>query len=191
MKAARLETEDALVQEVFAISSSVIPAIASDAGTVRVGPFEYAAEWVRDNSQFCLGLTSAGHFEQARAVLQHIIRDMLTKDGATMIGGAFDDPDREQFDQTGELMLALRWYVDMSGDTTLVSTYRDKLIAMTERPLKFRDATTGLVHNRREFWEQTMNDAYELSYNCYVIIGLREAAALANHSARSSARPVG
>jgi hypothetical protein len=62
----------------------------------------------------------------------------------------------------------------------LASAYRDKLIALVERPLraKLRDAT-GLVHNRREFWEQTMNDAYELAYNTYVIVGLREAAALA------------
>lgn len=178
-KAARLETDDELVREVFAISSSVIPAIASDSGTVRVGPFQYAAEWVRDNSQFCLGLISSGHFEQARAVLEHILRDMLTNEGTTMIGGGFDDPDREQFDQTGELMLTLRWYAAMSGDTSLASTYRDKLTALVERPLKFRDAGTGLVHNRREFWEQTMNDAYELSYNSYVIVGLREAAALA------------
>ena len=178
--AARLETDDALVREVFAISSSAIPAIASDKGVVRVGPFQYAAEWVRDDSQFSLGLTAAGHFEQARAVLEHCIRDMLTAEGTTMIGGGFDDPDREQFDQTGELLLAARWYTDFSGDTTLVAAYRNKLLALVERPLdpRFRDAT-GLVHNRREFWEQTMDDAYELAYNTYVVVGLREAAALA------------
>ena len=178
--ASRIETDDTLVREVFDISRSVISAIVSDTGTVRVGPFQYAAEWVRDDSQFSLGLTSAGHFELAHAVLEHCIRDMLTAEGTTMIGGGFDDPDREQFDQTGELMLAVRWYTEFSGDNSLAETYRAKLIALVERPLNpaFRDAT-GLVHNRREFWEQTMNDAYELSYNTYVIVGLREAAALA------------
>ena len=178
MLASRVETDDALVREVFANTRSILPAIASDKGTVRVGPFQYAAEWVRDNSQFSLGLTASGQFEQARAVLEHCLRDMLTTNGTTMIGGGFDSPDREQFDQTGELLLALRWYVDFSGDPSLVSTYRDKLLALIERPLRFRDAT-GLVHNRREFWEQTMNDAYELAYNTYVIVGLREAAVLA------------
>jgi hypothetical protein len=179
-QASRVETDDSLVQEVFDITRSVLPAIAADDGTVRVGPFQYAAEWVRDDSQFSLGLTAAGHFELARSVLEHCIRDMLTAEGTTMIGGGFDKPDREQFDQTGELMLALRWYADFSGDTSLVETYRAKLIALVERPLNpsFRDAT-GLVHNRREFWEQTMNDAYELAYNTYVVVGLREAAALA------------
>jgi GH15 family glucan-1,4-alpha-glucosidase len=58
--------------------------------------------------------------------------------------------------------------------------HRAKLIAMIERPLRpeFRDAT-GMVHNRREFWERTFDDAYELAYQTYVILGLRDAASLA------------
>lgn len=104
-KASRIETEDALVREVFDITRSVLPGIVADTGAVRVGPFQYAAEWVRDESQFSLGLTAAGHFELARAVLEHCLRDLITAEGKTMIGGGFDDPDREQFDQGGELLL--------------------------------------------------------------------------------------
>ncbi len=179
-KASRVETDDALVREVFEISRSVLPAIASDDGIQRGGFFQYPAETVRDASQFSLGLTAAGHFELARAVLERCVRDLLTAEGNSMTGGAFDDPDREELDQSGELLLALRWYTEFTGDDTLARTYRDKLIALVERPLKpkLRDAT-GLVHNRREFWEQTMNDAYELAYNTYVVTGLREAAAMA------------
>ena len=51
----RIETDDALVREVFNNTASVLPAIASDQGKVRVGPFQYPAEWVRDNSQFSRG----------------------------------------------------------------------------------------------------------------------------------------
>ncbi len=36
-----------------------------------------------------------------------------------------------------------------------------------------------MVHNRREFWERTFDDAYELIYQTYVILGLREASKLA------------
>jgi hypothetical protein len=43
---------------------------------------------------------------------------------------------------------------------------------------EFRDQT-GMVHNRREFWERTLEDAYELAYQTYVSLGLRDAAALA------------
>ena len=179
-KASRVETGDALVREVFDISRSVLPAIVSDNGVQRGGPFQYPAETVRDASQFSLGLTAAGHFELARATLERCLRDLLTAEGNSMTGGEFDDPDREEIDQGGELLLALRWYTEFAGDDTLAAAYRDKLIALVERPLKpkLRDAT-GLVHNRREFWEQTMNDAYELAYNTYVIVGFREAAALA------------
>ena len=138
------------------------------------------AERVRDSSQFTLGLISAGHFEPAHAVLDHILRDMIKDNGTTMIAGGFENPDLEQFDQGGELLLTLRWYSEWTGDTSLVRQYRQKLVALVERPLNpnFRD-DTGLVHNRREFWEQTMNDAYELIYNAYTVVGLREAAALA------------
>jgi len=179
-KGSGITTEDEVVQEVFDNARFSIPAIVSNSGSVRTGPFQYQAQWVRDNSQFSLGLTASGYFEEARAVLEHCLRDMITTDGTTMIGGNFEDPDMEQFDQTGEIMYALRWYTDLSGDTTLVTTYRNKLLALIERPLnpKFHDET-GLVHNHREFWEQTMNDAYELAYNTYVVVGLREAVAMA------------
>jgi hypothetical protein len=105
---------------------------------------------------------------------------MINPQGATMIGGAFDPPDKEQFDQMGELLHLLRSYRDWTGDDSLVREHREVLLAMIERPLQpqFRDAT-GMFHNRREFWERTFQDAYELAYQMYVVIGLREAAELA------------
>ena len=177
---ARLETSDRVVRELFDHTRYAAFGAVSDAGHMRAGPFQYGAEWVRDSSQFTLGLISAGHFEPAHAVLDHILRDMIKDNGTTMIAGGFENPDLEQFDQGGELLLALRWYSEWTGDTSLVRQYRQKLVALVERPLNpnFRD-DTGLVHNRREFWEQTMNDAYELIYNAYTVVGLREAAALA------------
>jgi hypothetical protein len=35
------------------------------------------------------------------------------------------------------------------------------------------------MHNRREFWERTVSDGYELAYQTYVILGLRNAIELA------------
>ena len=51
---------------------------------------------------------------------------------------------------------------------------------MIERRLRpeFRDAT-GMVHNRREYWERILDDGYELAYQTYVALGLRDAAELA------------
>jgi len=48
----------------------------------------------------------------------------------------------------------LKSYRDWTGDESLVRNNRAKLLALIERPLQpiFRD-DTGMVHNRREFWE--------------------------------------
>ena len=105
---------------------------------------------------------------------------MISQDGVTMIAESFDTPDREQFDQAGELLHLLRCYRDWTGDDSLVRQHRELLLKVVERPLQpqFRD-DTGMVHNRREFWERTFEDAYELAYQTYVILALREAAELA------------
>jgi hypothetical protein len=126
-----------------------------------------------------IGVVHTGNFELARAVFENMLAHMITEEGKTMISGGFDDPDREQFDQMGEFMYALKSYVDWSGDISLIEQYREKILKMIERPLTpaFRDET-GMVHNRREFWERTFSDAYELAYQTWVITGLRCAADL-------------
>lgn len=175
-----VQTVDKLITNLFNSTRFALNAIPSDSGITRVGPFQYSGEWVRDMSNITLGMTSAGHFELSRAMLEHMIRDMITDSGIAMIDGGFADPSREQFDQTGEYLYALRYYVDFSGDTSLITAYREKLLALIERPLRpeFRDKTL-MVHNNREFWEQTLTDGYELAYNTYVYLGLREAVKLA------------
>jgi hypothetical protein len=61
----------------------------------------------------------------------------------------------------------------------VVLGYRTKILAMIDRPLhpQFRDST-GMVHNRREYWERTFDDAYELAYQTFMVRGLRDAADL-------------
>ena len=80
----------------------------------------------------------------------------------------------------GEFMHALKAYRDWTGDEALLKEHRDKLLRLIERPLdgRFRDET-GMVHNRREFWERTFEDGYELAYQTWVVQGLRDAADLA------------
>jgi hypothetical protein len=173
-------TDDAVVREVFDKARFGLPGMVGDNGTMNAGIFEYGAQWVRDTSNTLLGMVHAGHFELARQGLAHILKNMVNQKGQTMIAGAYDDPDREQFDQMGELIHALKAYRDWTGDDSLIREHRAKLTAMVERPFRpeFRDAT-GMVHNRREFWERTLEDAYELAYQTYVVLGWREAAALA------------
>jgi len=175
-----VSARDRTVQELFDKARFGLAGMIAPDGTMDGGLLEYGAQWVRDSSNAALGALHAGHFEAARHALQHMLSKMISQDGVTMIGESFDAPDREQFDQAGELFHLLRCYRDWTGDDSLIRQYRDLLLTVVERPLKpqFRDQT-GMVHNRREFWERTLEDGYELAYQTYVILALREAVELA------------
>jgi len=173
-------TADRTVQEIFDKARFGLAGMIADDGTMNAGIFEYGAQWVRDTSNTAIGAIHAGHLELARHALERILTTMINKEGVTMIAGSFDAPDREQFDQMGELLHLLKSYRDWTGDDSLIRSHRETLLPLIERPLQpvFRD-DTGMVHNRREFWERTFNDAYELAYQMWVIQGLRDAADLA------------
>ena len=175
-----IRTDDRVVRELFDRARFGLPGLVADNGAMNAGIFEYGGQWVRDTSNTLLGMVQAGHFELARQGFEHVLNDMISDDGKTMIFGDFEKPDREQFDQMGELIHALKAYRDWTGDDSLVREHRAKLRALIERPLRpeFRDAT-GMVHNRREYWERILDDGYELAYQTYVALGLRDAAELA------------
>lgn len=179
-RTSRMVTADGTVQGIFDRARFGLPGMIADDGTMDAGIFEYGAQWVRDTSNTALGAIHAGHFEAAQAALERMLTRMVNREGVTMIANAFESPDLEQFDQMGELIHVLKAWRDWTGDERLLREHRELLLALIERPLRpeFRDAT-GMVHNRREFWERTFTDAYELAYQTYVILGLRDAADLA------------
>ena len=175
-----LQTEDHVVKEIFDHARYALDNFATEDGRINAGYLQYNSEWIRDGSNTALGALMAGNFEMARAMGDHMLSKMITEAGVTMIGGGFANPDREQLDQMGEMLHFLRCYVDWTGDESLIRQNKDKILTMIERPMNpvFLDKT-GMVHNRREFWERTFDDAYELIYQVYVILGLREACKLA------------
>jgi hypothetical protein len=164
-----VSTRDRTAQEIFDKARFGLTVMIGPDGTMDGGLLQYGAQWVRDSSNTALGALYAGHFEAAHDALQHMLSKMISRDGVTMIAESFDTPDREQFDQAGELLHLLRCYRDWTGDDSLIRQHRDLLVTVVERPLKpqFRDYT-GMVHNRREFWERALEDGYELAYQTYV-----------------------
>ena len=175
-----LDTGDAVVEGLFDSVRCGLPGMVSDNGVADYGMLEYGSQVARDASNTMLGLLHLGQFERARAGFEHILKNMVQEQGAAMIDNKFDEADREELDQMGEIIHALKAYRDWTGDDSLIRRYRAKLLALIERPLQpaFCDAT-GLVHNRREFWERTLADGYETAYQTYMVLGLRDAAELA------------
>ena len=178
-KLSTIQADDSLINSLYRSASFALPGMSAGSGRMDAGVFEYGNQWVRDGSNVAMGLIYSGAFESARSLLNYILNDLVNDQGTTVIAGGFDEPDREEFDQMGVLMQCLKLYGEWTGDYSLVKDYSQKIIAMVERPLNpvFRDAT-GMVHNRREFWERTFSDAYELAYQTFMIQGLRDAADL-------------
>jgi hypothetical protein len=178
--ASRLSAQDATIQALFDRARYGLPAMIADNGSMNAGIFEYGMQWARDTSNSALGAIQAGFFEVGRAALEQVLTRMISDQGATMISNGYDEENREELDQMGEVLHALKAYLDWTGDDSLLREHGARILALIERPLSapFRDAT-GLVHSRREFWERTFDDAYELAYQTYVIQGLRDAAEIA------------
>jgi|GEM_PF-269644 len=174
-----ISTSDTLISGLYRNASYALPGMVAENGRMDAGVFEYGNQWVRDGSNVAMGLIYSGSFECAKGLLTHILSDLVSDEGTTVIAGGFDQPDREEFDQMGVLMNCLKLYSDWTGDPFLLQTYKKRILKLIERPLNpvFRDST-GMVHNRREFWERTFSDAYELAYQTYMIQGLRDAADL-------------
>lgn len=173
-------TGDETVHSLYEKARFGLNGMIAENGTMDAGIFEYGAQWVRDTSHSALGALHCGHFELARAALARVLDRMVSAEGATAVAGAYSSPDLEELDQMGELLHALKGYWDWTGDDSLFQEHSEKILAVIQRPLLpiFRDET-GMVHNRREFWERTFDDAYELAYQTYLVVGLRDAADLA------------
>lgn len=176
-----ISTGDSVVQHLFNNVRFTLPGYVSDVGIMDAGVFEYGGQWIRDASNTTIGLLQIGQFELAHNLLEHMADKMISDNGETMISSSFVNPEDEEFDQMGEFWNAMKDYYYWTGDASLLKKNASKLIAMTNYPLQpqFLDST-GMVHDKREYWERFLNDGYELAYQTYVVEGLRDAVELAH-----------
>lgn len=121
-----ITTRDALVQKMYDNNRYILPGYIADDGKMDAGVFEYGGQWVRDASNTALGTIHIGEFELARSMLEHMLLNMITDEGTTMIGSGFSDPSGEQFDQMGEFMYAMKSFVDWTGDASLLVSIKIK-----------------------------------------------------------------
>ncbi|MCI0514957.1 hypothetical protein L0128_17215 [candidate division KSB1 bacterium] len=181
----RCDFGEPILNQLFSVAKYHLPANISQSGRMDASIWQYNLEWVRDQSQVVIGLTISGQFELARTLLERMLQYFVTPEGDTVDSSRTRPPAETELDQNGVLLYALKTYLDWTGDFGLIQQYWPKIKAAIEFPLQpiFRHEASGLLHNQRESWERHaafgIEDGMELTYQIYVIQGLKCAAQMA------------
>ena len=185
-KTSTCQYDSDILNHLFNSAKYQLQANISQDGIQDASIWQYNLEWVRDQSMVLIGLVLSGQFELAKTMLDRIFTKFVTDDGDTVDSSQVRPHEEVELDQNGELILALRFYVDWTGDLSILKKHWEKVKATANFPLKkvFRHPETFLFHNIREYWERHalhgITDGMELMYQFYVSFGLESAAYLAN-----------
>lgn len=183
---AAFASSDEGLDHLFGAARRQLPAAVDHRGRMDGSIWQYGLEWVRDQSHVAEALVRLGDVAKARTMLARLVDDMVSPEGDTVDSGRRRSPAEVELDQNGELLGALATYVDWTGDLDLVAARWERIRAVAAFPLqdRFRHAASGLLHNRREYWERHrahgIEDGFELASQLFVAFGLQEAARLAD-----------
>ncbi|MBN2244331.1 MAG: hypothetical protein JW755_00650 [Candidatus Aminicenantes bacterium] len=177
---------DKLLNHYFFSSRNQLDSVFSRSGITDASIWQYNREWVRDHSMMVMGLLVSGHHEKARILLQRLINDFVSPEGDTVDSSERRHFDETELDQNGELLWALWNYMLWTNDRSLAEEKWSKIEKIAEFPLNdvFRHSPSGLLMNRRDYWERHrihgIETGMELAHQFFVSIGLESAAAIAS-----------
>ncbi|HOW86762.1 MAG TPA: hypothetical protein P5119_10650 [Candidatus Aminicenantes bacterium] len=183
---------DPLLDRFFAASKHQLRAAVSAAGRLDGSIWQYNLEWVRDQSFIVLALAMSGQAGLARTILDRLLREFISDQGAPMDSSRFRPWQESEVDQNGVLLFALESYVNWTGDLDLVKEHWDRIARAAAFPLRpvFRHGPSGLLLNRREFWERHgahgLQPGMELAHQMFMVMGLRAAGRLAARTGRDA-----
>jgi hypothetical protein len=190
---ARISTGNPRLDHFLRASMCQLPASVSRRGVLDGSIWQYNREWCRDQSVTAVALTMIGEIGLARTILARLLDDFVTPDGDTVDSSERRGPDEIELDQNGFLLGALHEHALWTGDLGLVRERWPRIRALAEFPLRatFRHAESGLLANRREFWERHraygIRPGLELAHQVYSWHGLASAAELARMTGKSEA----
>lgn len=180
-----LETGHAGLDHLFRCAQSGLRAAVARSGKMDGSIWQYNLEWVRDQTMAAIGATLSGQPEIAGWILERILTRSVGADGNTVEASRYRPPETMELDQNGELLSGLRTHWLWSGDDSLIRRHWEKIRLVADYVLqpRFGFEETGLVKNRREFWERDpafgVLEGYELAYQAWNVVGLRAAAEMA------------
>jgi hypothetical protein len=176
---------DPLLERFFAAAKFQLRAAVAWSGRLDGSVWQYNLEWVRDQSFIALALAMSGQASLARTMFRRLLAEFVDAEGATQDSSRFRPWPESEFDQNGVLLFALGAYVDWTGDRGLVEDHWRTIERVADFPLRpeFRHGPSGLLANRREFWERHgahgIRTGMELAHQLYVAMGLEAAGRLA------------
>jgi hypothetical protein len=176
---------DPLFDRFFRAAKFGLRAAVSKSGTLDGGIWQYNLEWVRDQAFIAMALAMSGQFGACRTILDRLLRKFVSEEEATLDSSRLRSWQESEFDQNGVLLFALETYVNWTGDTSLLLRHWSKIVKAAQFPLRkaFRHRESGLLANRREFWERHgahgIRDGMELAHQLFVSMGLEAAGRLA------------
>jgi hypothetical protein len=176
---------DPLLDRFFAASKYQLRAAVSSSGRLDGSIWQYNLEWVRDQALIALALTMSGQFGPARTILDRLLSEFVSDEGATMDSSRLRAWEESEFDQNGVLLFALESYANWTGDREILIERWDKIEKAAAFPLRrrFRHGPSGLLVNRREFWERHeahgVRMGMELAHQLFVAMGLQSAGRMA------------
>jgi hypothetical protein len=186
----RLSFGHKLLDGFFEASRAQLPAVISRAGRLDGAIWQYNREWLRDQAIVALAMTMLGAHDRARTMFHRLIDKFVTDEGDTIDSSERRAPDEVELDQNGFLLYTLKDYVLWTGDREIVRKHWPKIAAAAEFPLRdvFRHPASGLLTNRREFWERHrahgIEPGIELVHPLYASVGLSAAAVLGRMTGR-------
>ena len=176
---------DPLLDRLFAASKFQLRAAVASSGRLDGGIWQYNLEWVRDQALIALALAMSGQSGPARTMLDRLLSEFVSDEGATVDSSQLRAWEESEFDQNGILLFALESYANWTGDRELLLERWDKIEKAAAFPLRraFRHGPSGLLVNRREFWERHeahgIRMGMELAHQLFVTMGLRSAGRMA------------
>jgi hypothetical protein len=192
---ASFRSSDPLLDGFFRAAKFQLRASVSASGRQDGGIWQYNLEWVRDQAFIALALAMTGQTGPARTMFSRLLDEFVDAAGSTMDSSRFRPWQESEFDQNGVLLFALGAYLDWTGDRDLLERHWKTIERTADFPLRaaFRHGPSGLLANRREFWERHgahgIRTGLELAHQLYVALGLRAAgrmAGLLDRPARSA-----
>jgi len=96
--------------------------------------WQYNLEWVRDQSAAVAAFVMLGDFNMARTMLDRLLRDFVTDEGDTVDSGRRRGVEDVELDQNGELLLAIKTYVEWTGDVSILTAHRQRIRTVANSP---------------------------------------------------------